>query len=129
MPLLGASPSAAEELLIRGMGSTLGWVVATADGELRFRNCTGQVVQITDGRVDRTPRRCPSTGKSVAIEGVVRSLDLRSQVIVIEDKAGDVHGFYVGKIADAWILAGLERGVKVEVAGPVAGRAAEIVKR
>jgi hypothetical protein len=129
IPLLAASPSAAEELLIRGMGRTVGWVVALADGKLGFRDCTGRVVQIIDGSVDQTTKRCRSSGESIAVQGIVRSLDRSSKVLVVEDQAGDGHAFYVGKIADAAVLEDLEGGVEVEVAGPFAGRATEIVRR
>jgi hypothetical protein len=60
----------AEELLIRGMGRTLGWVVGTADGDVQFRNCGGHVVAMRDGPVDRTTQRCPSTGGTLTMAGV-----------------------------------------------------------
>ncbi len=53
-------PLAAEELLVQGMGRTVGWVVATSDGQLAFRDCGGRLLRVRDGRIERAKRTCPA---------------------------------------------------------------------
>ena len=53
-------PLAAEELLVQGMGRTVGWVVATSDGKLAFRDCGGRLLSVRGGRIERAKRICPA---------------------------------------------------------------------
>jgi hypothetical protein len=119
----------AEELLIRGMGRTPGWVVATADGEIQFRDCRGQIIELRDGRIDRTTQRCPSTGENVTVTGLVISFDASTQVLVVESQGGKTFGFFVGGLADRSVLDDLAPGVPVEVSGPFPGRASALLMR
>jgi hypothetical protein len=125
----GIRQATAEDLLIRGMGRTVGWVVANAKGELHFRDCNGQFSAMRDGRVDRTSRRCPGADAPVTVTGRVSSFDPAAEVLVVEDGAGAAHGFFIGGLTDPSVLNGLAPEVRVEVSGPVAGHATALIRR
>src|SRR5262245_19240041 len=58
--LAGARGAGTEELLVMGMGRSLGWLVASETGEVQFRDCQGQLTASPGRRVEPTARRCPS---------------------------------------------------------------------
>jgi hypothetical protein len=129
LPVVAAPLRAgAEELLVMGMGRSLGWLVASETGEVQFRDCQGQLTPAAGSRVEATPRRCAPTPSSVEAVGVVKSVDPVCRVLLVEDDSGRVHGFYVAD--DGPGAASLDRltvGRRVRVTGPVPGRAARIV--
>lgn len=115
---------------MKGMGRTLGWIVATEEGELRFRDCQGRLTTVRDGRVESTTRRCERIGDGVEVVGAVRALDPVARILLTEDSSGRVHGFYLeDAIFDAPSLLDVKPGQSVRVTGPVAGRATRIERR
>ncbi len=122
---LGLAPTAlAEEALVKGMGRTVGWLVAADDGSLRFRDCQGQTSPVENARIEATAERCAGGSRSIDLVGTVRRLDGVARVVIIETPDRQLHSFYVdtGRL-DAPALAGLAPGQSVRVTGPIAGRA------
>jgi hypothetical protein len=119
----------AEELLVMGMGRTLGWLVAGETGEVQFRDCLGGLSAAPGRRVEPTTRRCAPPPSGVAVEGIVKAVDPLRRVLLVEDASGRVHGFYVADDGPgAASLDGLAAGRRVQVTGPVPGRAARIAE-
>jgi hypothetical protein len=122
--VLGFAPVAgAEEALVRGMGRTTGWVVATEDGGLRFRDCQGQTSAIESARIEATTEHCRDNSRRIDLVGTLRRLDTAGR-FVVETPDGQLHSFYIdtGR-PDTPAFAGLAPGQGVRVTGPVAGRA------
>ncbi|HET6522381.1 MAG TPA: hypothetical protein VFG47_21545 [Geminicoccaceae bacterium] len=121
----------AEEMLVRGMGRQIGWLVATDSGQIRFRDCGGRLTPVADGRLERTTRRCPAAPEGVVeVAGVVRAIDPAAGVLLVEDGGGRTHGFYVAAGAGGRVLPdGLGVGRPVRVTGTVPGRAGSIAPR
>lgn len=113
-----------EEALVRGMGRTTGWIVATKDGGLRFRDCQGQLSPIENARIEDTTEHCADASRRIDLVGILRRLDGAGRLAVIETPDGQLHSFYIdaGR-PDAPAIAGLAPGQGVRVTGPVAGRA------
>ncbi len=114
-------------MLIRGMGRTVGWVVATDRGEVRFRDCQGLLLGLEGGRVEAASGRCPGASRPVEVVGAVTRTDPVLRVLVVEEAPGRRHAFYVdpGR-PDAPALADLRPGQIVRVTGPTVGRATAI---
>ncbi len=127
-------PLAAEELLVQGMGRTVGWVVATSDGQLAFRDCGGRLLRVRDGRIERAKRTCPAAkrGRLPVTRAKVRAVDLANKIVVVEDGGGDLHAYhYAGATGagDAKAIASLNEiriGDAVMVESRVSGRAATL---
>jgi hypothetical protein len=128
LPGLAGPPRAgAEELLVMGMGRSLGWLVASETGEVQFRDCQGRLTATPDGRVEPTTRRCPGPPSGVEAVGIVKTVDPLGRVLLVEDGSGRVHGFYVADEGPgAPSLTGVMPGRQVRVTGPVPGRASRI---
>ncbi len=120
------SPTAlrAESLLVKGMGRIPGWPVATADGEIRFRDCAGNLHEVGDGRLTPTDRRC-ARREPFALEGTVLAVDRARALLAIETASGTRASFLVAPSA-AGVLADLLPGRRVRVEGPVPGRASRV---
>ena len=119
--------AAAEENLVRGMGRTLGWVVADASGAVKFRDCQGRLIEARDGKVERAAGRCPGPGRKLEIEGVIKTLDREKRVLVVEVRSGPPMGFYLAdKAAAGPIWTELRTGQPVRVSGPTEGRATQV---
>ena len=122
-----ARGAGAEEVLVQGMGRTVGWVVAAGAGELAFRDCRGGVSPITVGRLEATTERCSGAGSRVEVNGTVRGADLSGRLLVVEDAGGHIHRFYVAPSGtDGPALSEFASGDAVRVTGPVTGRATGI---
>jgi len=130
LPVLAGTPGVgAEELLVMGMGRSLGWLVASEAGEVRFRDCQGRLTATPDGRVEPTTRRCAPPPSGVEVVGTVKAVDPLRRVLLVEDGSGRVHGFYVADDgAGTASLDELTAGRRVQVTGPVPGRAARIAE-
>ncbi len=122
--LLLPTAAEAEALLVKGMGRVLGWPVATAEGEVRFRDCGGTLHDMADGRLTRTDKRCPG-GEPVAVTGTVVAVDPARALLTIATAAGERRSFLVARPA-AEALAGLDVGRRVRVEGPVPGHASRL---
>jgi hypothetical protein len=123
--VLGFAPAVgSEEALVRGMGRTTGWIVATEDGGVRFQDCRGQLSPIENARIEATTERCADASRRIDLVGTLRRLDGAGRVVVVETADGQLHSFYIdtGR-SDAPAFAGLAPGQGVRVTGPVAGRA------
>jgi len=114
----------AEALLVKGMGRLVGWPVATADGQIRFRDCGGTLRDMGDGRLTRTDKRCGQR-QPVALSGVVAGIDRARSLLVIETDDGQRRPFLVARPA-AGALADLSVGRRVQVEGPVPGHASRV---
>jgi hypothetical protein len=117
-----------EELLVQGMGRTVGWAVADAAGEIAFRDCNGRQVALAGGGLEPTTRRCEKAPEKVTMRGLVRQVDRDRRVLVLVRYGGGEAAFYVGAGA-LGALASVSPGDHVELRGPVPGHAAEIVLR
>jgi hypothetical protein len=124
--VIAAPLAGGEQLLVKGMGQTVGWVVATDAGEIRFRDCRGDLTTLQDGRVELTIRRCPAGAGEIELVGTVKHVDAAARILLAEDAAGHVHGFFLDEALDPRILAGIAAGQPVRVSGPVPGRATRI---
>jgi hypothetical protein len=119
-----AGAARAEQVMVRGMGRTQGWVVATDDGELGFVDCQGRQSRLGDARVEATTGRCRMSARPIEITGVVRSIDPDLRILRAVDDAGHVHTLYVPE--DAGPLEALRAGERIRVTSPVAGQASRI---
>jgi hypothetical protein len=127
--LAGPPGAGAEELLVMGMGRSLGWLVASETGEVQFRDCQGQLTVNPGSRVEPTTRRCAAPPSGVEVVGIVKAVDPPRRVLLVEDGSGRVHGFYVGdEGGGAASLDGLTVGRRIQVTGPVPGRAGRITQ-
>jgi len=125
--LIGPAGAGAEELRVVGMGRSLGWLVASETGEVQFRDCEGRLVAAADARVEPTTRRCAAPPSGVDVVGIARTVDPLRGVLLVEDGAGRVHGFYVGgEGSGTAALDGVAVGRQIRVTGPVPGRATRI---
>lgn len=122
-----AGAGRAEQVMVRGMGRTQGWVVATDDGELEFVDCQGRQSRLGDARVEATTGRCRMSARPIEIIGVVRSIDPGLRILRAVDDAGHVHTLYVPE--DAGPLEDIHAGERIQVTSPVAGQAARISRR
>jgi hypothetical protein len=84
-----------EQVMVRGMGRTQGWVVATDDGELEFVDCQGRQSRLGDARIEATTGRCRMSARPIEIIGVVRSIDPGLRILRAVDDAGHVHTLYL----------------------------------
>lgn len=114
----------AEQVLVRGMGRTQGWVVATDDGELEFVDCQGRQSRLGEARVEATTGRCLAPARPIEVTGVVRSIDPTLRILRAVDDAGQIHTLYVPE--DAGPLEDFQAGQRIHVTGPVAGQASRI---
>src|SRR5262245_42297967 len=119
-----AGAGRAEEVMVRGMGGTQGWVGATDDGELGFVDCQGRQSRLGDARVEATTGRCRTPARPIEVTGVVRSIDPGLRILRAVDDAGQVHTLYVPE--DAGRLEDLQAAERIHVTGPVAGQASRI---
>jgi hypothetical protein len=119
-----AAAGRAEQVMVRGMGRTQGWVVATDDGELGFVDCQGRQSRLGDARVEATTGRCRTSARPFEVTGVVRSIDPGLRILRAVDDAGHVHTLYVPE--DAGRLEDLQAGERIHVTSPVAGQASRI---
>jgi hypothetical protein len=119
-----AGAGRAEQVMVRGMGRTQGWVVATDDGELGFVDCQGRHSRLGDARVEATTGRCQMSARPIEITGVVRSIDPGLRILRAVDDAGHVHTLYVPE--DAGALENIHAGERIRVTSPVAGQASRI---
>ena len=124
--MLGAVAGAgrAEQVMVRGMGRTQGWVVATHEGELGFVDCQGRQSRLGDARVEATTDRCRTSARPIEITGVVRSVDPGLRILRAVDDAGHVHALYVPQ--DAGSLENFQAGERIRMTSPVAGQASRI---
>jgi hypothetical protein len=113
-----------EQVIVRGMGRTQGWVVATDDGELGFVDCQGRQSGLGDARVEATTGRCRTSAPPVDITGVVRSIDPGLRILRAVDDTGHVHTLYVPE--DAGPLTDIQAGDRIRVTSPVTGQASRI---
>lgn len=124
-PLAGRA--GAEEIMVKGMGRSLGWLVAGEQGALGFRDCGGRLFAIGDGGVEPAKRRCPKSPPGITAQGVVAAYDQKTLLLTIETQGGQPVGFYLsGSGVNAASLTALAAGRKVRVSGPVAGRATRL---
>ena len=114
----------AEALLVKGMGRVVGWPVATADGQIRFRDCGGTLQEMGDGRLARTDRRCAQR-QPFTTSGTVVDVDRDRALLVIETPAGVRRAFVVARPASG-VLGELAVGRRVRVEGPVPGHASRV---
>ena len=119
-----AGAGRAEQVMVRGMGRTQGWVVATDDGELGFVDCQGRQSRLGDARVEATTGRCRTSAHPIEVTGVVRSIDPGLRILRAVDDAGQVHTLYVPE--DAGPLQDFQAGERIHVTSPVAGQASRI---
>ncbi len=119
-----AGAGRAEQVMVRGMGRTQGWVVATDDGELGFVDCQGRQSHLGDARVEATTERCRTSARPIEITGVVRSVNLGLRILRAVDDAGHVHTLYVPQ--DAGSLEDFQAGERIRMTSPVAGQASRI---
>ena len=119
-----AGAGRAEQVMVRGMGRTQGWVVATDDGELGFVDCQGRQSRLGDARVEATTGRCLTSARPIEVTGVVRSIDPGLRILRAIDDTGHVHTLYVPE--DAGPLADIQAGERIRVTSPVAGQASRI---
>jgi len=119
-----AGAGRAEQVMVRGMGRTQGWVVATDDGELGFVDCQGRQSRLGDARVEATTGRCLTSARPIEVTGVVRSVDPGLRILRAVDDTGHVHTLYVPE--DAGPLADIRAGERIRVTSPVAGQASRI---
>lgn len=125
--LLAPFAGRAEEVMVKGMGRSLGWLVAGAEGTLGFRDCDGRLFTIGDSRVEPAQRRCPKPPPEITAEGVVAAFDQKKLLLTIETHGGRPQGFYLlGNGVDAARLTALAAGRRVQLRGPVAGRATRL---
>jgi len=125
--LLAPFASRAEEIMVKGMGRSLGWLVAGEPGALGFRDCGGRLFTIGDSRIEPAKRRCPKRPPEITAEGVVAAFDRKNLLLTIETHGGTPRGFYLsGNGIDAARLSALVTGRKVQLRGPVAGRATRL---
>ena len=124
--LLGifAGAAQADQMLVRGMGRTLGWVVATDDGELRFVDCQGHQSRLGDARVEATTARCGMSARPIETIGIVRSIDPGLRILRAVDDSGHVHTLYVPE--EVGPLEDIHVGERIRVTSLVAGQASRI---
>lgn len=117
----------AEEIMVKGMGRSLGWLVAGTADTLGFRDCGGRLFAVGDSRVEPAKRRCPKRPPEIVAEGVVAAFDRHKRLLTIETHGGQPQGFYLsGNGIDALRLTALTAGRKVRLRGPIAGRATRL---
>lgn len=121
-----AAAGRAEQVMVRGMGRTQGWVVATDDGELGFVDCQGRQSRLGDARVEATTGRCRTSARPIEVIGVVRSIDPGPRILRAVDDAGRTHTLYVPD--DAGPLEDFQAGERIQVTSPVAGQASRITR-
>jgi hypothetical protein len=121
-----AGAGRAEQVVVRGMGRTQGWVVATDDGELGFMDCQGRQSRLGDARVEATSERCRMSARPIEITCVVRSIDPGRRILRAVDDAGQLHTLYVPD--DAGPLQEIHAGERIRVTSPVAGQASRITR-
>jgi hypothetical protein len=119
-----AGAGRAEQVMVRGMGRTQGWVVATDDGELGFVDCQGRRSRLGDARVEATTARCGMSARPIEITGVVRSIDPGLRILRAVDDTGHARTLYVPE--DAGPLEDIRAGERIRVTSPVAGQASRI---
>jgi len=121
-----AGTGRAEQVMVRGMGRTQGWVVATDDGELGFMDCQGRQSRLGDARVEATSGHCRMSARPLEIPCVVRSIDPGLRILRAVDDAGRLHTLYVPE--DAGPLHDIHAGERIRVTSPVAGQASRITR-
>src|SRR5262245_43517157 len=119
-----AGAGRAEQVMVRGMGRTQGWVVATDNGELGFVDCQGRQSRLGEARVEATTDRCRMSAPPIDVTGVVRSIDPGRRILRAVDDAGQVHTFYVPE--DAGPLPDIQVGERIRMTSPIAGQASRI---
>jgi hypothetical protein len=119
-----AGAGRADQMMVRGMGRTLGWVVATDDGELGFVDCQGHRSRLGDARVEATTERCRMPARPIETIGIVRSIDPGLRILRAVDDTGDVHTLYVPEEVGA--LDDIHVGERIRVTSLVAGQASRI---
>jgi hypothetical protein len=122
-----AEAGRAEQVMVRGIGRTQGWVVATDDGELGFVDCQRRQSRLGDARVEATTGRCRTSARPIEITGVVRSIDPGLRILRAVDDAGHVHALYVPE--EAGPLEDIHAGERIRVTSPVDGQASRISRR
>ena len=119
-----AGAGCAEQMMVRGMGRTQGWVVATDDGELGFVDCQGRQSRLGEARVEATTGRCLTSARPIEVTGVVRGIDPALRILRAVDDAGRLHTLYVPQ--DAGRLEDFQAGEPIRMTTPVAGQASRI---
>jgi hypothetical protein len=118
----------AEEVLLKQKVKYLGWQTATD----KFAACDKTVLEIADGRVEKTTERCRREGGPGVVmmwNGTVDKVSTTEQAFTLIDAKGKRIDFYVpmGGAITWENLKSLKKGDKVSVSGPVPGRAESIV--
>ncbi|MFQ5774883.1 MAG: hypothetical protein ACE5GS_10220 [Kiloniellaceae bacterium] len=129
--------SAAEELLVKGMGRTVGWVVAADTRTLAFRDCNGRLHTTHDGRIERTGQRCRAGVRSEAgtVPGTLVAIDAGKRIVGLQAADGAIEAYYYppahtgAKDEGPTSLVDLEPGADVLVETRVPGRAEAIRRR
>ncbi len=120
---LPAGQASAEEIMVKGMGRSLGWLVAGAEGTLGFRDCSGRRFAIGDGRVAPAKRHCPKRPPDITAEGVVAAYDPKALLLTIETGDGKRQGFYLsGSAIDGAHLGALPDEREIWVSAELSGR-------
>jgi hypothetical protein len=86
---------AAEVNLVLGMGRSLGWVVATNDGTVRFRTCQGTLLDSPVSRSEPTSAHCPHPAAPVTLHDTIRAVDPAMSVPVSRVDDGTDSRFWV----------------------------------
>lgn len=124
----------AEDKLVKGKAMYLGW----AQPDKRFRPCEGAIIDVENGRIERTTDTCekrlPSdnTVRPVGFEfsGVVQEIKLDSDTLVLKSEEGAIESVYY---RPSFVESGqvnlndLRSGNHITVKGPVPGRADSII--
>lgn len=120
----GVSSGQAEEFLHKKNAKYLGW----QKSEKEFTACDQKVLQIDDGKVEKTEEKCkkpPGPGPST-VTGKIAELMANKRMFTVKDSAGKVTVFFYPELAEGKGSVPFEKlqiGETVAVTAPIAGRA------